>query len=173
MILGDAASQGSRTAAHGMSETYICPEGFNGKYRVLVHRVWGKVTAGRVTVDVYSHYGTSEERHLTDQVAVGDQDALVVFDLVDGRRQEPLGEQQLANAAVGQLAVNQAILAQQISSMANQTSVANMDVSRRLARVSVHSASGRLYADYPNPSGWRQHGCHRRGFGRSALHPCR
>ena len=40
--------------------------------------------------------------------------ALVIFELKDGRRKEPLREQQVANAAESQLALNQQILAQQL-----------------------------------------------------------
>ncbi len=40
--------------------------------------------------------------------------ALVVFELKDGRRKEPLRDQQVANAAEGQLALNRQILAQQL-----------------------------------------------------------
>jgi hypothetical protein len=121
MLLGDSNSQDDRAAGEGTSETYECPEAFNGTYRVLIRRVWGKVTAGKVTVDVYAHYGTPEEKHLRSQIALGDQDAMVVFDLTDGRRKEPLAEQQLANAAAGQLAVNNAILAQQLSQISSSS----------------------------------------------------
>ena len=122
VLLGDSALPESRNSAQGLSETYVCPEAFNGTYRVTIRRVWGKVTAGKVTVDVYSHYGTSEQKHLRDQIPVGDADSLVVFDIQDGRRKEPLAEQQLANAAAGQIAVNQAILAQQLNSLAGAQS---------------------------------------------------
>ena len=126
MLLGDSSSQVKRGAAQGTtSETYECPEAFAGTYRVLLRRVWGKVTAGKVTVDLYAHYGTPQEKHLREQIALGDQDALVVFDLPTGRRQEPIEEQQLANAAAGQMAVNQAILAQQINQVANSSGGAN------------------------------------------------
>ena len=39
----------------------------------------------------------------------------MVFDLKDGRRKEPLREQQLANVVAGQLALNRQILAQQLA----------------------------------------------------------
>ncbi len=123
VLLGDTPAQDSR--GQGLSETYVCPEAFNGTYRVLIRRVWGKVTAGKVTVDVYAHYGTPQEKHLRHQIALGEDDALVVFDLDGGRRQEPLAEQQLANAAVGQMAVNQAILAQQLNGVSNSSAGAN------------------------------------------------
>ena len=49
-MLGDAYSNGK--SSEGYTETYVCPKGFSGKYRMLVHRVWGNVTAGKVTVDI-------------------------------------------------------------------------------------------------------------------------
>lgn len=125
VLLGDSSSQDNRGAGQGTTETYECPEAFSGTYRVLVRRVWGKVTAGKVTVDLYAHYGTPEEKHLREQIPLGEQDALVVFDLHDGRRREPLAEHQLANAAAGQLAVNQAILAQQVNQIANSSQGGN------------------------------------------------
>ena len=132
VILGDAAARDSTTSSGSLSETYVCPEGFNGTYRVLIRRVWGKVAAGKVTVDVYSHYGTPQQKHLRDQVALGDQDSLVKFDLTDGRRKEPLAEQQLANAAAGQVAVNQAVLAQQLGALpGSQSAGINLAASRR------------------------------------------
>jgi len=133
VLLGDAAASDSRSAGQLTSETYVCPEAFDGTYRVRVRRVWGKVTAGKVTVDVYSHYGSKDEKHLRHQVPLGDEDALIVFDLEGGRRKEVLAEHQLANAAAGQMAVNQAILAQQIGSMsqANPSGGANLNASRQ------------------------------------------
>jgi hypothetical protein len=125
VLLGDSSSQDTRGDGQSTTETYECPEAFSGTYRVLMRRVWGKITAGKVTVDVYAHYGTPQEKRLRHQVPLGEQDALVVFDLQDGRRQEPLEEHQLANAAAQQLAVNQAILAQQVNQIANSSQGAN------------------------------------------------
>jgi hypothetical protein len=125
VLLGDTSSEDGRAAGSATNETYECPEAFSGTYRVLLRRVWGKITAGKVTVDVYAHYGTPQQKHMREQIPLGDQDALVVFDLPDGRRQEPVAEHQLANAAAGQLAVNQAILAQQVSQLASSSQGAN------------------------------------------------
>ena len=40
----------------GHSAAYVCPKGFDGTYRMLVRRVWGNVTAGKVNVEVITHY---------------------------------------------------------------------------------------------------------------------
>ncbi len=132
VLLGDSHSSDPRGAGGATTETYECPEAFAGSYRVLIRRVWGKVTAGKVTVDLYAHYGTPQQKHMHEQIHLGEQDAMVVFDLPEGRRQEPLAEQQLVNAAQTQLAVNQAILAQQINEVANTSQGANgrLSVSR-------------------------------------------
>ena len=156
VIVGDAASHDKRATADGLSETYVCPEAFDGTYRVLVRRVWGKVTAGKVTVDVTSHAGTAQEKHLRQQIPLGDEDALVVFDLEKGRRKEPIAEHLLANAAAGQLAVNQAVLAQQFQSMSeSQNATANLGVSRQnlLGIPFIRQAVGYMPIIQPLPSG--------------------
>jgi hypothetical protein len=99
-----------------MSEKYICPQGFAGKYRVRIHRVWGDVTADKVTVDVYRHFGSDQVEHERQQLALTDKDAMVVFDLDRGRRTEPLEVAQLAGAVERQQRVSQSVLAQQIES---------------------------------------------------------
>ncbi len=94
--------------------------------RCCCRRVWGKPTAGKVTVDIYSHWGTKKATHQRRQIPVGEQDALVTFELKDGRRQEPLAQAQAANAAQAMIGVNQAILAQMVAApAANAAAVAN------------------------------------------------
>ena len=130
MMLGDVALPGKLATQGSSSETYACPQAFSGTYKMLLRRVWGKVTAGKVTVDVYTHFGTKQVRHFHHQIPLGDQDTIATFDLADGRRQESLGEQQVANAAVGQVALNQAILNQQINTATN-TAAANSLITSR------------------------------------------
>ena len=59
-MLGDSVAPGGKLPAQGFSETYVCPQAFSGQYRILVRRVWGKVTAGKVKVDIYTHFGTKQ-----------------------------------------------------------------------------------------------------------------
>jgi hypothetical protein len=107
--------------SQGRSESYICPEGFAGQYRVLVKRVWGKVTAGKVTVDIYTNYNTDKQKHIRQQIPLADKDALVIFNVPQGRRQEALAEHQIANIAKVQQAVSRAVLAQQLDSAASSS----------------------------------------------------
>jgi tetratricopeptide (TPR) repeat protein len=127
--LGDAYASGNDSPV--MSESYVCPEGFAGKYRVRIHRVWGEVAAGKVTVDVYRHFGSDEAEHERQQIDLKEQDAMVVFELDTGRRAEPLEEAQLAGAIERQQQVSQAVLAQQIESGNDPSIIAQSELLRR------------------------------------------
>ena len=116
---------------------YVCPRGFDGTYRVLIRRVFGKVTAGKVSVDVYTQDGPSGGRHVGKKLALERDEALVVFDLQVGRRKENLQEHQVANAAVAQAAVRQGvarhILAQQLAAAADPAALQNFAASRSMS----------------------------------------
>jgi hypothetical protein len=119
VLLADSYSDLGNNSPEGFSETYVCPEGFSGQYRILLKRVWGKVTAGKVTVDVYTNYGTDQQKKLRKQVELGTEDALGTFILADGRRTEPLAEEQVAQAARTHIAIGNTILAQQLNMLEN------------------------------------------------------
>ena len=115
---GDAYAKSGKTDPDGYSETYVLPQGFSGQYKLLLRRIWGRVATGKVTVDIDTHSGTSESTHVRQQIPLSERDALVNFDLADGRRTEPLEQAQIAVAAAGQAAVNRTILAQQFNTLA-------------------------------------------------------
>ena len=120
MMLGDAASAGQDRKSESASEVYVCPKGFDGKYRVLVRRVWGKVPANKVTMDIYWHYFSKKEKQQTKQIELVNDEAVAAFELNEGRRTEPLAEQQVANAAAGQVAAGrQLLLNQQLNALNN------------------------------------------------------
>jgi hypothetical protein len=116
VALGDSFAAGDGSTGDVYHEAYACPKGFAGTYRARIKRVWGEVTAGKVTVDVYKHLRSGEVQHERQQVELGDKDAMVVFDLKKGRRTEPLQAAQLAGAMKRQSEVGRAVLAQQLSS---------------------------------------------------------
>ena len=66
-----------------------------------------------------------------------EKDALVVFDLNNGRRKEPIAERQVATAVAGQvavkLAVNRQILAQQLAAAVDPEALAALAASRAAA----------------------------------------
>jgi hypothetical protein len=119
VLLGDGYSRFDGAQLSGPSETYVCAKGFAGTYRVQIRRVWGKITAGKVTVDVHTNYRSKQARHERRQIAVGDDAAVIAFELEHGRREEPLAQHLIANAAQQQVELGRAILAQQLSSLSD------------------------------------------------------
>jgi hypothetical protein len=122
--LGDEYAAGSKSAGE-KSEVYVCPQGFSGTYRVRIRKIWGEVTAGKVSVDVYTHFRGGEMQHERQQVELIDNEAMVVFDLNGGRRSEPLETAQLAGAVKRQEAISRAVLAQQLGSGADPSVAPN------------------------------------------------
>ncbi|HEV7222597.1 MAG TPA: hypothetical protein VGN42_07840, partial [Pirellulales bacterium] len=118
-MLGDAVAKTGQRKSEGASEVYVCPKGFDGTYRVMVRRVWGKLAANKVTVDIYWHYFSKREKKQTKQLELVSDEAVAAFDLQDGRRTEPLAEQQVANAVAGQVAAGRQLLAQQLNALNN------------------------------------------------------
>jgi hypothetical protein len=80
---------------------------------MLVHRVWGDVTAGKVTVDI--HTRNPDRPHIHRQIELSDKDAVVVFDVANGRRSEHVAQRQLANLEPKQLAADRAMLNRQLN----------------------------------------------------------
>ena len=115
-------------------ETYVCPAGFSGDYRLAVRKVWGEPTAGLVTVEVKLAAGSPDEQVRTKLIKLEDgKDSVVEFTLADGRRTDPIEEQQLAMAITRQQAISRAVLSQQISSLAGDgpTSLRPDEIQRR------------------------------------------
>ncbi len=112
MMLSSSADRSDAATGEGISADYVVTKGFSGQYHVLLRRVWGKVSGGKVTIDVYSHLGDKTSTRIHKQIPLGEKDAVVNFDLKDGRRQESLTQAQVAAATQNVLGVNQALLQQ-------------------------------------------------------------
>jgi uncharacterized membrane protein YgcG len=125
VLLGDVSSADAGKNADGFQEVYVCSEAFDGQYRLALKNVWGKPTGGKVTVDIFTHFGTPEQKVIHEQIPLADKAAVVQFEMKDGRRQDPLPEAQVAQVARIQNAVNQAILGQQMAGLNNGTGAAN------------------------------------------------
>ncbi len=130
LLLGDSAVQLGDTAPEGRSEIYVCPQGFSGTYRVLVRRVWGKPTAGKVNVEVITHFRSPEARRVQKPVTLENDEAVVVFDLKDGRRKEALEQVAMAQAVATQAAVNHQVLGQQLAASVDPRAMAALAQSR-------------------------------------------
>ena len=151
VILGDTSARAGVTPVRGYSETYVCSKAFAGQYQVFLRRIWGKVTAGKVTIDIYTNYRTKGQNHLHRQLEIGDKDAIVTFELDKGRRAEPLEEVQLARVVQDQEAVGRAIAAQMLSNLDNSLASEAYQREMRLAK-----RDGRLRRGRPRgQSGFR------------------
>jgi len=124
VILGDAYSAGSGSGKY--TETYVCPKGFNGQYRLLIRRVWGEVTAGKVTVDIRT--SNPDRPHIRAQVPLGEKDALVLFDLTNGRRTEQVAHHHLDNLEKPIIDADRSLVTRQLSR--HEDSLASRDFVR-------------------------------------------
>ncbi|NQU24310.1 MAG: hypothetical protein HQ567_23760, partial [Candidatus Nealsonbacteria bacterium] len=130
VMVGDSYSNLGSDAQESYCETYVCPKGFDGTYRILVRRVWGKVTSGRVKVEVFKHFRGKSQERICKYVSLNDDEAMVVFDLKNGRRIEPIEDQKVANAAIGQIAVSRQVLAQRLAAAADPRVASSMYAAR-------------------------------------------
>ena len=93
-----------------------------------------------------------------EELAVGEDDSVGVFQLADGRRQESLDERRMATAVAEQVALNQAIMAMQLN-YASQNSSATAEVGESRANMAAlpiiparsgyHAASSRIFRRGP------------------------
>ncbi len=129
VLVGDLNTKIERSSGSGYSETYVCPEAFDGEYRILLRQVWGRIPAGKVTVDVWTHGGTAKTVHYHKTVSVDEEKpALVRFKLDNGRRKDSLDEHLLANDIASQVAANRALLAQQINALAKNAQIEGQQI---------------------------------------------
>jgi len=130
VLVGDISSRTGLDNAGIRSEVYVCPKAFSGDYRMLVRRVWGKVTNDQVTVEIHRHFRSKRPQVLRKRIPLKDDEALVKFDLQNGRRTEPLEQRQAEMAAVGQIAVGRQILAQQLAAAVDPQALSSLAMSR-------------------------------------------
>jgi hypothetical protein len=147
--IGGGVSLGDSYVRDGVSagataETYVCPQGFAGTYRVQISRTWGEVAAGKVTVDVVRHMRSGKMQRERQQIELGDKDAVVVFELDEGRRSEPLQAAQLAGAVQRQQEIGRNVLAQQLSGGSDDSvlPIRQSDPTGRLAAALLARRSG-------------------------------
>jgi hypothetical protein len=110
LLLGDSSSM-DRAGKDGYSETYACARGYAGQYRIAIRKIWGDVAGGKVTVHIVTDYGTKDQRYTEHQVPI-ERDAMLVTEVKNGRRTEPLFEAQLAKVRTEKSLASNAVLAQ-------------------------------------------------------------
>ncbi|MEM7457161.1 MAG: hypothetical protein AAF456_22660 [Planctomycetota bacterium] len=98
VMMGDAYTQENQ--AGESVEYYVLPKGFSGDYKLYIRKVWGEVTAGKVTVAIYHHFRTENQASQQKQLEVDENGiTLVNFRLEEGRRTESLEENVLASVS--------------------------------------------------------------------------
>lgn len=90
VMLGDTFAAPNGVTADGYEEVYVCPKAFAGEYRLLIRRAWGKVTSGKVRLDIYTTNADASTRHIQKDIDLGEKDAIVLFKVERGRRQMPV-----------------------------------------------------------------------------------
>ena len=130
VLMGDVSAE-TGNSGDRLSETYVCPEGFSGRYRLLIQPVYGEVTAGKVSVKLTVAKGSDHEQTIHKQIPVADKKVVVVFDLPSGRRREVLREQQVATVAK-RLDVKRTVLAQQLDQTSSSSALNDFALDRAL-----------------------------------------
>ena len=112
VMMGDEYSSGKDQSGE-IAEYYVLPRGFTGDYRLLVRRVWGEITAGKVTVAVYKNFRTDHQESIQRQIELDEKGTLVLFNLKNGRRKGALIDHAIEENFADQFVMNRALLAQQ------------------------------------------------------------
>jgi hypothetical protein len=154
MLSGDLSS-GDKAGIAGHMAVYTCPRAFNGSYQVLIRRVFGKLTTGKVSVELDTHFNTSLAKTLEKKVPLDSGEALVKFDLADGRRKESIQSQQVVNAAVDTVAQTRhlEILAQQIAAVSDPQATAALSVAQQDA-AAASAGQAQQINPLAFPAGW-------------------
>jgi hypothetical protein len=90
VLLSESSAKRASDSINGLSEIYVCPQGYAGEYDILVRRIWGKVSGGKATVEVLTDYGTPDQRSIVQQVAINEKDGLIRVAVKHGHRKEPM-----------------------------------------------------------------------------------
>ena len=101
-----------------------------------------------------THYNTKKAVTLEKKIPLGSSEALVKFDVADGRRKESVQEQQVVNAAVAAVAqkrVTQQILAQQLAAANDPAAAAALATVQQAA---ASSGQAQSISPLAFPSAW-------------------
>ena len=129
MHLADGSSL-DKPSKDGFSETYVCASGYAGQYRILIRKVWGEVSGGKVTVNLATDFGTPEQK-ITQHIIPIQQDAVLLTEVKSGHRKEPIVEAQLAKVQK-HMAETGAVLAQSASPSPGSSSSSYQQLLRSL-----------------------------------------
>ncbi len=112
IMMGDAFANGPNESGE-LAEYYVLPRGFSGDYKLKINKVWGDVTANKVTVSIYKHFRTEKQVSEQRQISLGEKGNLVLFNLDDGRRTQSLENHEIATTAEKEIFVGRRAIAEQ------------------------------------------------------------
>lgn len=121
---GDNASAGQNQSGM-ITERYVLAKGFAGDYQVIIRKQTGKVTSGKVNVDVRHHVNSESETRQSQLVDIGDKGALVNFTLGQGRRTDSLEEHTFNTLVEREMVSKKQILAQQLAGSYNSAAASD------------------------------------------------
>jgi hypothetical protein len=115
VLLRDSQAAGADTRDETTKfEEYVCAEGLNGRYRMQVRRIWGKVNGDKVSIDFWTQRGTPNEVRQRQVLDLKDGELVANFDVAGARRTSIDIDPKLATTVNYQLAIGKSILAQQL-----------------------------------------------------------
>ena len=111
---GDVYSIGKSNSGL-MKEQYVLPKGFSGDYRLIIRRMMGEVTSGKVNVAIHNHFQSGQEASLQKSVKLDQKGAIVLFKLANGRRADDLDEHTLDTLVRKKIALTRTALSQKLA----------------------------------------------------------
>ncbi len=142
VLLGDTSSVSESAKLGGFSEYYVCSQGFAGQYDILVRRVWGEVTGGKATVEIYTDYGTADQKLIVKQLDLSEKDSLIQVAVKNGHRKEPIASAQIAQAQKQRLETSRAVLGQMGGSSDSGSNSSNLAALQQFRRLVAANSLG-------------------------------
>ena len=130
IMMGDAFASGPDSSGE-LAEYYILPRGFSGDYKLKIKKVWGDVTANKVSVSIYKHYRTEKQVSEQRQISLAKNGNLVLFNLEDGRRKQSLADHAVLASAEKEIFVGRQAIAEQFRDARSSAVVSSYRRSRR------------------------------------------
>jgi hypothetical protein len=118
---GDVYSNG-KSSSGLMKERYVLPKGFAGDYRLVIRRMTGEVTSGKVNVSIQNHFNSDYPAGLDKAVKIDSKGAIVLFKLDQGRRTDDLDQHTLDTLVRKKVAIKQAAMAQKLAAFVRRPS---------------------------------------------------
>ncbi len=121
---GDVYSIG-KSESGLMKEQYVLPKGFSGDYRLIIRRMMGEVTSGKVNVGIHNHFQSDQEASLQKAVKLDPKGAIVLFKLNQGRRTDDLDQHTLETLVRKKMAIKKSALAQKMMNFVSSDAARN------------------------------------------------